>query len=231
MIVTAWGLWNQNLSHGNILRESLVVTAAWKWRGDPKVYHVAINPAKPRSDRQVVKGLHRAILEADIVVAHNGDKFDIRKFNARAIYHKLAPLPKKHTIDTLKVAKKYFYFNSNRLDYLGKFLLGERKIKTSYDLWLEVMDGNVEAITKMVKYNKRDVVLLEKVYDRLAPYMQTGPNFAIFAEAHVCSRCGSKRVKHSKWKYQLTTKRMQYLCLDCGGYSCGALVAKVGIKP
>jgi len=119
LIVTSWGLFKPFLSHENIIEDSSLICAAWKTYGEKEIESVAINAANPRNDLKVVKTLRAALASADVLVGHNGDKFDLKVFNARLACHGLDPLPPIKTIDTLKVARKYFRFTSNRLDYLG----------------------------------------------------------------------------------------------------------------
>lgn len=221
LTVTTWQLWKPVLGHDNIVLESGLICGAWKWLGSPLVEAVTINPTEPRNDRPVVEKLHEVLSEADVIVAHNGDKFDLKKFRARAVFHGLPPIPPVHQVDTLKVARKYFGFNSNRLDYLGQFLGLGRKKHTSYGMWLDIMNGDAGALEKMVRYNKQDVLLLEKVYKRLRPYMGNHPNGSLYSEHDSCPTCGSKKFRKRGIKYYSTTTRQQYQCNDCGHYFSG----------
>jgi uncharacterized protein YprB with RNaseH-like and TPR domain len=228
--ITSWTLFDLKVSHENILRDFSLICAAWKWFGEKEVHCVAVDPANPTDDGNVVRTLHAVLSEADVVVAHNGDKFDMKKFKTRALAHGLPPLPSIQSIDTLKVAKKNFGFTSNRLDYLGKFLGVGRKIKTEYDLWLDILEGDEKALAKMVRYNKYDVVLLEKVYKALRPYMTNHPNTGLFTEdPKVCPICGAGLVKRG-FRYHRTTKRQQYQCKRCGGYCSGKTVRHVEVS-
>lgn len=221
MVVTAWQLFKPMLGHDNIRQESTLICGAWKWLDTPGVESVEVSSKSPMNDRRVVRTLHKVLSSADMVVGHNGDKFDLRKFNARAVWYGLAPLPDIPTIDTLKVARKVFGFNSNRLDYLGRFLCGQGKIKTEYDLWLQIMAGDAAALAKMVTYNKGDVHLLERVYRRLRPYMRHHPNSALYNDTPGCRVCSSTNFTRRGFKYQAETKRQQYQCNDCGAWFCG----------
>jgi DNA polymerase III epsilon subunit-like protein len=50
----------------------------------------------------VVKKLHGLLNQADIVIGHNSDKFDLKKVAARCIYHGLKPISPVKTIDNLE---------------------------------------------------------------------------------------------------------------------------------
>lgn len=77
-------------------------------------------------------------------------------------------LPNYKQFDTLKVCKSKLYLNSNRLDYIAKFLGFEGKIRTRYNLWGEVCkENNRESLKEMLDYCDEDVVQLEHVYKEL----------------------------------------------------------------
>lgn len=222
LVVTSWGLFKPYLSHNNILEDTTLICAAWKDLDNKTVHSVAIDPSNPRDDRAVVEELREALAESDVLVGHNGDKFDLKTFNARLIYHDLQPLPPSKTIDTLKVARKHFRFTSNRLDYLGEFLGVGRKLHTDYALWLDILLRKDEkALAKMVAYNKQDVLLLQKVYKKLRPYMVNHPNHRL-CDGEVCPICGSKD-SLQKRGFRLTqlTKAQAYQCQVCAGWSKG----------
>jgi hypothetical protein len=107
----------------------------------------------------------------------------------------LAVLERYPNVDTLKVARRNFAFTSNRLDDLGKSLGIGRKVKHSgFELWLRCIKGNPKAWDRMRQYNMRDVKLLEKVYWKLLPWMETHPNLAILKGGKGCPKCGTSAV-------------------------------------
>ena len=108
------------------------MTWAVKWGGDSSIMsdNVFSSPtysAEPENDYGVVSTIHKLLDETDIVVFHNGDRYDIKRLNTRFIFHGLhQPSPYK-SIDTLKVARRKFAFPSNKLTAIGKYLgLGEK---------------------------------------------------------------------------------------------------------
>ena len=222
MVVTSWGLFKPYLSHDNILEDTSLLCAAWKDLDEDKVYSVAIDPKDPRDDKGVVKVLRNVLAKADVLVGHNGDKFDLKTFNARLAYHDLKPLPPRKTIDTLKVARKHFRFTSNRLDYLGAFLGVGRKLHTDYKLWLDILlHGDEKALSKMVAYNKQDVMLLQRVYKKLRPYMTNHPNQRL-CSGEVCPICGEAGALQKRGFRMTQMSRAQaYQCQACGGWSKG----------
>jgi hypothetical protein len=238
IICTTWGLYDQNINHDNILEDWKIICAAWQWEGEKKVHSAQwnkttnkeISPILGFSDENVIIELHKIISQADVLVAQNGDSFDMKKFNARAIYYGLPPLPDKASVDTLKVARKVFKFSSNRLDYLGKYLGIGGKLDTPKGLWNDVIKGVPGSLENMVKYCKVDVIRLGEIYEKLRPYIKNHPNRNLFNEGPCCSNCGSKNLKKQGFKINRTGKRQQYQCIDCAAWSTGELINSVGIK-
>jgi hypothetical protein len=210
------------IPHENVLQERYIVCAAWKWLGEKTVHAVSTLDDKkrfarnPHDDRHVVETLHATLSQADVVVAHNGDKYDTKFFLGRAIMHGLPPLPPFTSIDTYKIAKR-FLFNSNRLDYIARYLGGTGKKDTTRGLWLRVLKGEPAAIREMVAYNKVDVAELERVFMRLRPYMPNYFNRELMGLTG-CPRCGSGKVQSRGTHKALTRTYNRFQCRECGGW-------------
>ena len=221
VIANTWTLYPKYLSHDNIIQDWFIICAAWKEVGKDKVHAVKID--KLGDDYNVVKTLRDALAEADVIVGHYIDKFDIKKLNTRLIYHGLDPLPKIPTVDTKKEACKIGAFTSNKLDYLSKILLGEGKIQVEFGLWLEVMKGSKKALKEMVEYNKVDVIRNEGVYLKLRPFMKNHPHRgAMIGEERNCScrACGSTNVKKNGIRHTAAgLKKQEIQCRECHSYS------------
>lgn len=227
MICATWGLFNQDIGYNQLIQDWYMLCAAWRWQGKRKIETVSILEGDfdkdITNDYVIVEKLHEILSEADVLVGHNGDNFDLKKFNARALYHGFDPLPPIATVDTLKVARKHFKISSNRLDYLGTFLNVGNKVSTPKGLWMNALKGDEKAIKTMVRYNKGDIILLEDVYNRLLPYMDKHPNRNLFigeGQKPVCPKCGSSdlTMQGTKISTRLGT-RQQYKCSACGGWS------------
>lgn len=212
------------ISPDNLLQERYIVCAAWKDLGKTAVSAVSTldDPKRfakdPHDDYHVVKTLHAVLSDADVIIAHNGDKYDIKFTEGRMLFHGLSPLPPIVKIDTLKVAKDRFLFNSNKLDYLGSFLKVGRKKPTTGGLWLRVLQGDKAAVKEMVTYNKQDVELLERVFEKLRPYVANHISRQLFGQTTGCPRCGSVKVQ-SRGTHRATTRVYQrFQCQGCGGW-------------
>jgi DNA-directed RNA polymerase subunit RPC12/RpoP len=127
--------------------------------------------------------------------------------------------PQYNTIDTLKIARSKFRFNSNRLDYIGKFLGLGQKIHTDFNLWKDIMLNNDKlALDKMIDYCIQDVVLLEKVHKELNNHIPSKTHYGvIFGEGRgSCPECGSDElVKNNKRVMASGLVKIQYKCKTC----------------
>jgi len=217
---------NDYINPDNILQERYIVCAAWKTLGEKKISAAATidhidYEVDPHNDKHVVTKLHDVLSDADVIVAHNGDQYDIKFTEGRMLYHGLPPLPPIVKLDTLKTARNRFLLNSNKLDYLGNFLGVGRKKPTTNGLWLGVLKGNRDAVREMVRYNKQDVALLERVFLKLRPYMDNHINQQLFKEGmgpNTCPRCGSTRTKSKGLHHTITQVYQRRVCLKCGGW-------------
>lgn len=207
-----------------------ILCFSYKWLGEKKVYSHALiddhfNPNKP-DDWYVVEKLWHVFNEADVIVAHNGDNFDIKKANTRFTIHGLRPPTPYRQVDTKKIAKKYFGFESNKLDELGRQLGVGRKMDTGgFDLWLKCMAGNKKAWKILVKYCCQDVVVLEQVYLRLRGWHKTHPNLSFFTRNGAeCTVCHSRDVKKDGIEYYRGAVAQRWQCQDCGKHYVGTKV-------
>lgn len=223
-VAAIFRLFEDYTSHENIIQERYVVCAAWKELGKSKIHTVSTldNPRlfrrDPHNDLHVIQTLHKVLSEADVIVAHNGDGYDIKFTEGRMLAHGLSPLPPIPSIDTLKIAKARLLLNSNKLDYIARYLKLGKKIHTRNELWLRVLAGDASAIREMVKYNAYDVELLEKVFLKLRPYAANHINRQLFGHEDGCPRCGSRHVQSRGTHRAISRNYRRWQCVDCGGW-------------
>lgn len=207
-----WGKWEQNVIE--FKQEWQLLSVAYKWQGEKEVHCVSMADL---SERQLVKKLHSLFDQADIVVAHNGDQFDQKKARAKFIEFGMSPPSPVKTIDTLKIARSQFAFNSNKLDDLGATLKLGRKAQTGgFSTWLGCMSGKKESWDKMIKYNKQDVVLLEKVYEKLRAWAPSHPHMgALSGDRTLCPVCASASVQSRGYTVAKVAKKRRMYCTSC----------------
>jgi hypothetical protein len=216
---------------GNILeteQEWFMLSFAWQWLGEKEIHVKGLCDYRGYkkdliNDEQLLQELHKLMSEADIVVGHNAASFDIKRANARFLFHGMEPVKPYKTIDTLKEARKILKGNSNKLDALARyFKIGHKLPHTGKDLWLSCVRGDLKAWKMMKEYNKHDVYLLEKVYLKLRPWMKNHPNLAIVTrELQTCPKCGSGEYWKNGTAYTLTGEAQRYKCKNCFGWYQG----------
>lgn len=211
-----WGKYEQDVIA--FKSEWYILSVAYKWLGESKVNCITIQ-GKKGNDKALVTKLRELFHKADVIIAHNGDAFDIKKARARFIFHGLKPPSQFATIDTYKVAKRYFNFNSNKLNDLAVYLNAGEKVKhTGFDLWLGCMQDKAKSWSLLKKYNIQDVRLLEKVYNLLLPWMDKHPHMALLQDRKGCPKCGSDQVVKDGVRANSASLQQQWNCKACGGY-------------
>lgn len=211
-----WGTFDQNAIA--VKEEWYILSFAVKL-GDSKTKVYSLDKM---SEKELVKKLWEVFDSADILVAHNARKFDIKKANARFIFYGLTPPSPYKVIDTLTEARKHFKFTSNRLDSLGEYLGVGRKMKhQGIDLWFNCMNGDKKAFRTMRRYNAQDVNLLYEVYLKLRPYMTNHPSMTVYEERNGCPSCKSEKLQSRGFGVTKTGKHRRFQCLDCGSWCRG----------
>lgn len=217
-----WRTGKQFVSHDSLRfahRDGNIICVCYKWAHEKKVHAIEWNH---EGDGQLIKKLLPVLLEADEIVAQNGDRFDIPYINTRMIANNIMEAPIWKTVDTLVIARRRFRFPSNRLDALGHFLLGEGKIRTDFKMWVDIKEKDCKkSMDKMVKYCKKDVILLEKVYNQLTGFHapKTHAGVAKGLEKWTCSYCGSEDTRCNKTRTTAAgTVQHQMQCGSCNRF-------------
>jgi len=230
-VAATFGIRKQYVSHKNLIREWHLLTFVAKWMDTGEMIRQRLTPeeALRGDDKRIAKVLWELVNEADIVIAHNGDRFDIRKMNARFWYYDFEPPNHYKSIDTYKEAMKVVGTNSHKLDYLAHFKgHGEKMDNEGMPLWKRCIglgdDGTLEEINKaisfMLEYNEIDVEILELLYIDLRPWMKKHPNIPLYDDRTEdrCRYCGSEDIVWEDRNKYLTNANVYsgYRCLSCG---------------
>lgn len=223
MEVYVWGLYKQRIPHGNIIRDWTLVSWAAKWLYDSEVFGDCLTPkeALARDDERIVRSVWEALDEADIVIAHNGVKFDVRKLNARFFVYKMVPPMPYQIIDTLKESQKQLGLSSHRMDYISKLISSKGKLDTDFQLWIDCCHGDATSLEYMYTYNKNDVLILEEAYLELRPWIKSHPNIFIIGESDeaCCPYCGSTDIIQKGRYVTIAGEYDAIRCNGCGGVS------------
>lgn len=224
MLSHVWDIWDQNIALNQIENDWHILSWSAKWLHDKPnkiMYQDQRNAKDISDDKKLLEGIWKLMDEADILLTQNGKKFDVKKLNARFILNGMQPPSSYKHIDTLTIAKKYFAFTSNKLEYMSSKLCTRYKKLThkkfpGFSLWKECLAGNKAAWKEMELYNKYDVLALEELYEKLIPW-DSSINFNLYHdhEDHVCS-CGSKEFRNKGYVYTASGKYSRFKCKVCG---------------
>jgi predicted RNA-binding Zn-ribbon protein involved in translation (DUF1610 family) len=219
-VAHVWGIWQQNVGLSQLLESSYTMCYSAKWLGEKDIYFDSVHQSTPKS---MLEGIHGLLEDADAVCHYNGTKFDMPTLNKEFLLHKMTPPPPMKQIDLLRVVKSQFRFPSNKLDYVSQRLgLGKKKDHEGHTLWIKCMNGDKKAWATMREYNIQDVVLLEKLYNRLLPWIKQPVNQNIMKKdrnGFDCPTCGKAALISKGFRYTTTGAYAKYQCKACGAYS------------
>ena len=213
--------YNLTIQPDDIIKERAIICVSWKWEGKDEVHHLQWD--ENQCDKKLLKTFIKQLNKADEVIAHNGDRFDIKWLRTRCLFHGIEMFPQYQSIDTLKHAKSQFNFNSNKLDYIAKFLGVGAKLKhEGIDMWKAIIfDKDADAMSRMVEYCDMDVIVLEKVFEKLQPYTKKKVNYAVLrgGEKFECPECGSYNIRMRKTYTTAAGTIQHYMSCECGNSS------------
>lgn len=212
-VAHVWGLYDQNIAINQLQSPGYTLCWSAKWHHDREIQFSSVLDGQKR----MVKRIHKLMCQADAICHYNGLKFDIPTLNKEFLLLGLNPPTPAKQIDLLQTARSRFRLASNKLDFVAKSLgLGQKLHHKGHELWTECMARNRTSFATMERYNKQDVVLLEKVYERLLPWIANHPNRSVLDDTFCCPTCGSKKYQHRGSDVRLTGKFKRYQCQDCG---------------
>lgn len=218
-------IWEQNIPYNNLsVKEWSIIAFSAKWLDDDKmIYFDNRKKRNKRDDKQIVKKLSKLLDKADVVITKNGQKFDVKMFNARCAKHDIdIPSPYRH-LDVERIVRRKFKLVSYSLDYLCYYFNTKvKKLKhknfPGMALWLECISGNIKAWHEMEEYNKADVLSTEEVYHKVKKW-DTSIDFSVYSNDYipVCI-CGNTHVQKRGYNYSNTGKFQRFICTKCGSW-------------
>jgi len=231
--VYCWRLGEQYVSPDQMITDNFIISIAWQWyyTGESGVIYLTPKEVLARDDKRILTKFYQIAAQADFYVYHNGDSFDLKEFTTRLIKSKLPPLPPVKSFDTLKLARRYFKFHSNKMDEICRALKIGQKLHTGMELWIACVKGNAKALKKMSLYNIRDVEINAKLFTKLLPFIKLGVRLRqplvdkdkVGSEInkHECPHCGNTKGHTVNSKYMNVRGGVRYYisCGKCGAHS------------
>lgn len=218
-----WGLYDQNIALNQIKKDWNFLSWAAKWYGEPAKKTMYMDNSKSKdihNDKKLVKGLSKLLSKADIIITQNGDKFDVKKFNARAAINKLPPVGGFRSTDVLKESRKVFGFTSQSLEYTSNVLNTKyKKLKHSkfpgMELWTEIDKGNKKAWKAMKEYCIHDVLSTEEKFQKIRGWIKTQNLANYFDDDKLRCHCGSTNLLFKGYTRTDTGKFKRWTCRTC----------------
>lgn len=227
--------WYWSAYKTNIIEEFkpwYLLSFAYKWlgaKGKPTFVGLNEDPeffAYSDNDFYVAERLNALMDEADVVIAHNGNRFDQKKANSRFLANDIAQPSPYEEIDTYLEAKRSLGEASNSLAALAHhFGLAEKLPTMGFAMWKGCIENEAHWWKMMKKYNVQDVETLEQWYLKLRPYMgrpgrRAHPNRGLWQKGDlVCPKCGSDRTQIRKWHRTSVSEFPSVFCHNCEGYT------------
>lgn len=209
--------YKKNIDYSNIIQERAIICICYKWEDEKEVH--ALTWDSRQNDKKMLQDFIKVANQAVELVGHNGDKFDLAWIRTRCVFHRIDMFPKYLTIDTLKVARAKFRFNSNKLDYIAEYLGLGNKIKTEYGLWKDILlKKDKIAMQNMVTYCKKDVTLLEDVFKILNTHIEPKTHYGVLAKElrSSCPECGSDDLRKQGMMPTISgLLKQRYQCKTC----------------
>jgi hypothetical protein len=219
-----WGLFNQNISVDQVIEPHSILCFAAKWHGSKEVMFYNSPKREGSFFERMIARAHSLLSEADAVCHFNGQSFDMPRLRTQFVKLGLPPTPPVAPIDLKKVVMSRFDMTSSKLAFVGPYLeIGAKIEHEGWPLWIGCMENKRESWEKMRKYNIQDVLLLEKLYKRVLPWIDGHPNMNLWAPdtAPRCPNCQSDKLEKRGYKRTITQIYQQYCCKNCGHWCRG----------
>ena len=170
---------------------------------------------KMHDDKKLCKYIWNLIDEADVIVHHYGDNFDLPKMMARFMYYGMGRPSPVETIDTKKIYSK-IGLPSKKLDEIARYLDIEGKKGSHGDLWFDMYNGSEEAREAMKVYNNQDVKVTAEVLLKVFPYVDNHTSLAKYnSEGYQVCDCGSDKYESRGYWSAKKRFRKKYQCNVC----------------
>lgn len=214
-VVYTWRLFDVTIGLEQVIETPGTICFCAKWLGEKGSEFYS---EWEHGHEEMIKQAHRLISEADAIITYNGDKFDIPKLMGEFVLAGLTPPPPPTSIDVYKAVRKLGMF-SNKLAFIGPALEVGAKVKhEGFSLWADTLKGCEKARAKMKKYCIQDVILLEKVYNRIKPYIRNHPHTGAHGQ---CGNCSSNKLQSRGYRYTKMFRTQRLQCQNCGAWQDG----------
>lgn len=211
-----------------------LLTFGYQWRGEMKkpiaisIHDYPLFKKEPWNDKRLVMDAYKILSQADSLIFHYGDDFDLPFFKTRLIEHGKY-FPKKHTVDTCKAAWRHLKLSA-RLENLAEFFEITPKVKVKKRTWKQAGFGGKKALEELRVRCIGDVQTLGEAVEVMTPYLKL-INRNLFFKEKGCPNCGSKRIRVDEKKYYASDAKIRqtYECQECKTRIKGEAINSAGV--
>ena len=176
-----------------------------------------------KAEKELLKDVSSRLLDCDVWLTHYGTWYDNLFINTRLLYHGLPILPPNFAhLDTWKIARNRLKLRNNRLITISEFLgTKDEKNAIKPEQWIRALGGHKASMDYIVEHCRRDVLVLEEVYQKLKPLVLDHPNKGLIDGRGGCGVCGAEKLIKRGYHITRTRKYQRYQCQGCGAWSKG----------
>lgn len=185
-----------------------------------------------KAEKKLLKDISTRLLDSDVWLTHYGTWFDVPFVNSRLLYHDLPVLPPNFShLDTWKISRNRLKLRSNRLVTISEFLgTNEEKNAIKPEQWIRAMGGHRPSMNYIVEHCRKDVCVLEEVYNKLRPLVLDHPNRGLLDGRGGCGVCGEQKLQKRGFHVTRTRKYQRFQCTGCGGWSKGSKPVEIASR-
>lgn len=125
-------------------------------------------------DKRMVKDCVEALSGYTTIITYYGTNFDLPFLRTRALKANL-PFPfygSIRHIDLYYVVRNKLRIHRNRLDAACELFGVYDKTRIRPEIWERALSGDKESLSYVAEHNKIDTILLEKLHDKIEPFMK-----------------------------------------------------------
>jgi hypothetical protein len=214
-----WNVWNQNIYQAMIKKDWCILSYSAKWLGDERIISDTLTTKEAiiRDDKRIVTGIWKLLEKSDVIITHNGKRFDVRKINTRFWKNGLHKPSSYKIIDTLIAARSVFGLTYNSMEFIAKFIEADEKLDTEFPLWAACDRGDKNALLEMKEYNEQDVITQEQIYMSMREWIPNHPDLGVYQNLeNVCPVCLGTNFKEIGLYTASRLQYKEYRCEDCG---------------
>lgn len=229
LVAASWSIGECRLTHDMILDDPSIFMIQWKWKGEKTVHITDITDFKGwekdyRNDKKLLEVISKQLEKAEVVIGQNSKRFDEKWIRAKLLKHGLLPQDGYLSRDLLISSRKHFRLTSHKLDYIARFLGIGAKVHTDLSWWMELVRSGInkdwktfkKRVNMFKKYGKMDVILAEKVYDKMLPFCTEWKNHNTASGSNKCECGGSLKKNGTRYMMTEQCRYQRYICNKCG---------------